>query len=780
MIYYFKIKLFAICFSLSIFSSCMLNAQSVITETGPGTAWGANPYLRLWPSMGSSSQLFQVGLNSTARPDRLMVYGGGINNTYLSQSVIPSGYDLFSPYLKWQKQNLTILNGGLFGWPLGTRPGYRYLSNLNNWGAYQAYFGLKESQTTKTSLSHETFTQEYIENDFVKNAVISMGYPYDIHPNKRPRLIFEKIEYDSTNQVPDNAIELGTLTADGNLGLGVQNPLAILDIKPRISNQGKDYINVADNLSNPILNVSKTNNIGIGVSNPIATLDLKGNTSQPILAITENTDRILTAENASLKLNYLQNASAPAGQKSFLTIDEQTGIISKLPNNPPSAGFGTYWQTLGNGFISPNPYTVTFGTSTWNDIDFIANNAVYGHVYAEVSGSFPTSPPPGVGIGNLRYNTAMSIGGENFNTAASPFIPNDNTTLRLMARNDHGTANSTVNMFDNVDNIIEAYSLDNERIFNLMNHGAINIGTYVGPILASQFSALSIGNTNHLMTSPSYAISRFSGNTISDIVFAIGYDYPFLQLGENSVLNAALNEMIWDGDILPFVDQSYNIGTPSLGWANVYSYNYPAMSDRRLKDDINPIKNGLDIISKINPVSYKWKNESMDKDLHWGFIAQELIEVFPNSIIDKSNDTLSVRYQEIIPILTKALQEQQELIENQNKKIKKLEIAVINETKAESANNNSIMNKLPVLFQNTPNPFNSKTSIDYYIPEGTSQASIIVSNQEGKLVYSSIIKSTGMGRTILDDLKISQGTYLYSLYVNGILIDTKKMQVVQN
>jgi hypothetical protein len=57
-----------------------------------------------------------------------------------------------------------------------------------------------------------------------------------------------------------------------------------------------------------------------------------------------------------------------------------------------------------------------------------------------------------------------------------------------------------------------------------------------------------------------------------------------------------------------------------------------------------------------------------------GFIAQELESVLPNSVhTDKSADAIkSVDYISIIPVLTKALQEQQQMINKQQAEIDEL------------------------------------------------------------------------------------------------------------
>ena len=67
---------------------------------------------------------------------------------------------------------------------------------------------------------------------------------------------------------------------------------------------------------------------------------------------------------------------------------------------------------------------------------------------------------------------------------------------------------------------------------------------------------------------------------------------------------------------------------------------------------------------QLNPVSYRWKRE--DKDVHLGFIAQEVMpivsEVVHNQDGVTENDLLAMNYSELIPVLVKGMQEQQELI----------------------------------------------------------------------------------------------------------------------
>ena len=88
-------------------------------------------------------------------------------------------------------------------------------------------------------------------------------------------------------------------------------------------------------------------------------------------------------------------------------------------------------------------------------------------------------------------------------------------------------------------------------------------------------------------------------------------------------------------------------------------------SDRRLKKDIEDLSYGLKELLLLQPKQYNWKNRKLAKYKSFGFIAQEVREIMPELVLesDNVNQTLSVNYTEIIPILLNAIQEQQQEIE---------------------------------------------------------------------------------------------------------------------
>jgi len=144
-------------------------------------------------------------------------------------------------------------------------------------------------------------------------------------------------------------------------------------------------------------------------------------------------------------------------------------------------------------------------------------------------------------------------------------------------------------------------------------------------------------------------------------------------------------------------------GGPNNGFAGLfvgtlgYSGGLTNLSDRRTKKNIKSIPNAINLLTRLNPVSYqfdleKYPHLGLNSNYEYGFIAQEIESVLPSIVQEKlidvnigSQKTLKqdyisnkqtfkmVNYIEVIPLLTKGIQEQQLIIQSQNDKIKILE-----------------------------------------------------------------------------------------------------------
>jgi len=111
----------------------------------------------------------------------------------------------------------------------------------------------------------------------------------------------------------------------------------------------------------------------------------------------------------------------------------------------------------------------------------------------------------------------------------------------------------------------------------------------------------------------------------------------------------------------------------------VYTGTWASTSDQSLKKDIKEVQDALEIVMQLRPKSYEYRRDEFDfinlaEGKHLGFIAQDLEEVLPELVGSARQPMSDEKYPEmfefktansieIIPILTKAIQEQQALIE---------------------------------------------------------------------------------------------------------------------
>lgn len=109
---------------------------------------------------------------------------------------------------------------------------------------------------------------------------------------------------------------------------------------------------------------------------------------------------------------------------------------------------------------------------------------------------------------------------------------------------------------------------------------------------------------------------------------------------------------------------------------NIHYFNLYKQSDQRFKTNIDTLTKGLNEIMLLNPVTYDTQMgidsttpeprrteviQAMNGEM--GFLAQEVQQVLPKIVnYDSDEDMYMVDYNALIPVLVKALQEQQKKI----------------------------------------------------------------------------------------------------------------------
>jgi hypothetical protein len=123
----------------------------------------------------------------------------------------------------------------------------------------------------------------------------------------------------------------------------------------------------------------------------------------------------------------------------------------------------------------------------------------------------------------------------------------------------------------------------------------------------------------------------------------------------------------------------------SIAGASIY-----AISDVRLKSNIKPIPSGLAFVNEVDAVQFTWKESGIEDT---GFIAQDLLKkgfghlvsaipdgamkelVHDDGNVSPAGSRFVVKYDSVVPILCKAIQEQQALITSLTARVAALEQA---------------------------------------------------------------------------------------------------------
>lgn len=236
------------------------------------------------------------------------------------------------------------------------------------------------------------------------------------------------------------------------------------------------------------------------------------------------------------------------------------------------------------------------------------------------------------------------------------------------------------------------------------------------------------------------------------------------------------------------------------------------LSDKRLKRNIKSYDKGLDIIMQLNPVSYEYNGKAGTKaeKEQIGVVAQELQQAAPHMVntfkfttaddagieyIDGRPDGVEVTRTEheylginassLKWITVNAIQEQQQIIQDQDDKIAKLEQelteikTLLNQFKPGVKNTTSSqiieLNGTSRLFQNQPNPFSETTRIQYTLSADVRSAMMQITDANAKLLKTIQLDNATKGEVVIKAQELQAGIYFYTLIADGQMLGTNKM-----
>ena len=259
---------------------------------------------------------------------------------------------------------------------------------------------------------------------------------------------------------------------------------------------------------------------------------------------------------------------------------------------------------------------------------------------------------------------------------------------------------------------------------------------------------------------------------------------------------------------------------------NTYCYGTYNTSDERVKKNITDFKNGMALINQLKPKTYQFRNDdkfanlNLPKGNHYGLLAQDVEKLLPglvgeapleientsvNNVSQKtSSDTpnqtalqttpnhsetmqvKAINYTELIPVIIKGMQE----LDAENKGLKKqvsdmqdeitqLKQLVQNLSLKVNGVNSSVSLSDAALQQNQPNPFAGKTIIPLSVPANAKNASLIITETSSGKILKTITVAPGSNEISVDASLLSNGTYTYTLTIDGKKINSRQMTVVK-
>ena len=506
--------------------------------------------------------------------------------------------------------------------------------------------------------------------------------------------------------IDDNATSTAiTIDASQNVGIGTSSPAYKLDI------DGSSTTNI------DLLHLLNSNNT-LGCSSGIMFENYSGG------GLNQGRIKYLNAgSNNSNSFVFEQEINATNGLVETMRIDSSgnVGINTALPNaklafgNASDIAFNTSLGSTGT-YASIKAFNALAPTNPATNIRFIRDIAAFGNDGAICFDTVNTErmridSSGNVGIGTSSPASIVEIIGVNpkLTINANDVVNGRNATLSLISGTSadpsgtcqimYGASNSTTSgtlTFVEGDGTTERMRIDSSGDFRVGSGsrtytvgsgtyeldiaGGLNLssGTDNGASMTFEVSnsekmridaagRLLVGTTagNHKLYV--FDLNDRTENTAQFGIHGNGYvayhwlDSSAYYIGQNS---GARSLRMYSGSNETI---GVSLGPGGNSWA---SY-----SDESLKENISDIGTVLDKVKDYRCVNYSMVANERDAADAVGFIAQDWVDDFPNVVDKVEDDKLMMKYTETIPVLLKAIQEQQAMIEDLRARVAQLEEA---------------------------------------------------------------------------------------------------------
>jgi hypothetical protein len=363
------------------------------------------------------------------------------------------------------------------------------------------------------------------------------------------------------------------------------------------------------------------------------------------------------------------------------------GNVGGGGNNDATGFVGVVGGGIGNSAFAD--YSVVGGgADNTNYVDYGTVGGGFGNT-AAASGLFQTSATIGGGSRNTTSNQYATISGGSANWASG------------LGSTVSGGQNNTV--WNDYDAIGGGISNQATNDYATVSGGNMNVASGVGATVPGGNNNVASGEysfaaginaradkdygfvwngTSSFMSMPTNNMFMiFASNGV-----AINNNNPpvpgvALSVGGRCSLSGALNAPTVVAGTVSNLANLYVTGQGNFGGA-VFAQGMQLTSDARFKTHVAAIESALDIVERLRGVTFDWRRQEFPdhhfiENHQFGFVAQEIKEVLPDTVSQDAGGYYSVNYDAIIPILVEAMKEQQrkmnEAVQERDNRITELE-----------------------------------------------------------------------------------------------------------
>ena len=341
--------------------------------------------------------------------------------------------------------------------------------------------------------------------------------------------------------------------------------------------------------------------------------------------------------------------------------------------NQNKASFNT---ALGNKALSTNntgvENTATGNQALLSNIDGSYNVANGSYALTEnISGIKNTA----LGYSSLKQNKGSNNTAIGYNALNKNIIGTNNTATGDFSLTESlgsfNTANGSVALINNTTGFYNTAVGVNSLSINTTGSNNVGIG-YSANVETNNLSNATAVGSNAIVGCSSCLVL---GST--SVKVGIGLSIPQTALHVKQPLNGLglrLTNSAWDWDIYTSNGGGLNFNYNGINKAYIDPVNgsYVATSDARLKKEVNKMGSVLNKVMALQPKTYKYLDNKETDPKSTGFIAQEVMALFPDLVSDfkrtasdKTDTTVyhGINYAGFSVVAIKAVQEQQLQIE---------------------------------------------------------------------------------------------------------------------